>query len=199
MFSKHKDTRKFGFLEKLYGHWWMMLIEGILMIVLGALIAVIPGFRTLTVIIRLVGLERLIIGFFYLILSLRDSVSGFIISSQALVNLIIGFFLALMPGFFLSFFIFLLALWAFIAGIGMLINNRGDDHLSSRTIVGVLLIVFGVLAAVNPHQTAQIIVLIFAVMLIVFGGYLLNRSAAMHQTEKQIEKDRKGYDDYTIE
>jgi uncharacterized membrane protein HdeD (DUF308 family) len=199
MFSNHNKTQKYGFFEKLYGHWWMMLIEGILMIVLGALIAVIPGFRTLTVIIRLVGLERLIIGFFYLILSLRDPISGFIISGQAFVNLFLGFFLALMPGFFLSFFIFLLALWAFIAGIGMLINNRGEAHLTSRTVVGILLIVFGILAAVNPNQIAQIMVLIFAVLLIVFGGYLLNRSASMHQTEKQIEKDRKGYDDYTIE
>ena len=200
MFSTNKDQKQsLSFFDRLFGHWWMMFIEGILMIAVGIVIAAVPGFRTLTILIRLVGIERLIVGFFYLILSLRDPIAGILISGQALANLILGFFLALMPGFFLSIFIFLVAIWAFISGIGMIVQNRGPQRLTSRTVVGILLIAFGLFAGISPGHTANVLVLVFAVMIIVFGGYLLNRSTDMRKTEKKIAEDEKGYDDYTIE
>lgn len=200
MFSKNKDQKQnLSFFDRLFGHWWMMLIEGILMIVVGIVIAAVPGFRTLTILIRIVGIERLIVGFFYLILSLRDPIAGVLISGQAFVNLILGFFLSLMPGFFLSIFIFLVAIWAFISGIGMLVQNRGPQHLTSRTVIGILLIAFGLFAGISPGHTADLLVLVFAAMMIIFGGYLLNRSSDMHKIEKKIAEDEKGYDDYTIE
>lgn len=200
MFSTNKDHKQsLSFFDRLFGHWWMMFIEGVLMIAVGIVIAVVPGFRTLTILIRLVGIERLIVGFFYLILSLRDPIAGILISGQAFANLILGFFLALMPGFFLSIFIFLVAIWAFISGIGMLVQNRGPQRLTSRTVIGILLIAFGLFAGISPGHTANVLVLVFAVMIIVFGGYLLNRSVDMRKTEKKIAEDEKGYDDYTIE
>ena len=103
--------------------------------------------------------------------------------------MILGFFLALMPGFFLSIFIFLVAIWAFISGIGMLVQNRGPQHLTSRTVVGILLIAFGLFAGISPGHTADALVLVFAVMIIIFGGYLLNRSSEMHKTEKKIAEE----------
>lgn len=187
------------FIKNWFGQWQSLLTEGIMMVVLGAAILLLPGFHILSVVIRLIGIERLIVGVIALIAARRPG--GEWSTGRGVFNLVIGLILTVMPGFIVGFFLALVGFWAMAMGIGMLLAGAvlGPFWGTMRVMTAAVLIGFGLAAIFNPKGFIQFFVTILAVICIVVGIWMIGRSQRLHKEIEAWQKDAEGYTDYTVE
>ncbi len=182
-----------------FGKWQALLIEGILMAGLGAVILFLPGFHILSAVIRLIGIERLIVGVIALFAARRPD--GAWSAGRGVFNLAIGFVLAVMPGFVVGFFLALAGFWAIAAGLGMLLAGAvfGPFWGTLRMIAAAALFVFGLAAIFNPSGFIQFFVTILAVVCVIIGLWMISAALKLRQEAKTLQEEAEGYTDYTVE
>jgi uncharacterized membrane protein HdeD (DUF308 family) len=191
-------------LERSYGKWWLMLLDGLCYIALCAL-AIFNSNLALTLLVFVFGIYRGVMGALYLVSALiirykYGTSVGFSIG-RGIFDLVICAIFLLAPNVIVAFFIFIIAAWAIITGIFLLIisgNSEGFGRIA-KIIIGIALIAFGIYAFVNPMGPAGFFMLIIGLLLGVIGLFLVIQAIEMKKNYSQIKRSKQGYDDYKID
>lgn len=191
-------------LERSYGKWWLMLLDGLCFIGL-SLFAIFFSNQAITVLVFIFGVYRGIMGIIYIIsaLLMRHKYGnnvGFSLG-RGVFDLIICAIFLLVPNVIVTFFVIIIGIWAIITGIFLLIisANSGSVGKVIKIIFGIALIAFGIFAFVDPMGPASIIVMIVGAVFGILGIFLIIQSIVMKQTFTEIKKVKKGFEDYDIE
>lgn len=191
-------------LERSYGKWWLMLLDGLCFVAL-CIFAIFNSQLAITLLVFIFGIYRGIMGAIYIIAALvirrrHGSDVGFSLG-RGLFNLIICAIFLLLPNVIVSFFIFIIGIWAIITGIFLLIisANSGKVGKVVKIVIGVAMIAFGIYAFVDPIGPASMIVMIVGIAFGIVGIFLVLQSIIMKRTFTQIKQVKKGYEDYHIE
>ena len=200
------DQRGFtiDLLERFYGRWWLMLIDGLcLMIICG--ITLFNSQFILSLIIMLFGIYRGLMGIMYLatyfVMRYHYKTTEGYSLGRALLDLIIAAIFLFVPNVIISIFVIMIAIVALIAGIFVLVSSASRTGVKqmSRVILGGILIVFGIYAFFDPMGQSAIFGLVLGLVLGITGFFLVLQSIDMKKNYKLIKKQKKGYDDYHIE
>jgi len=191
-------------LERVYGKWWLMLLEGLCLIALCAM-TFVNSEVTLALFIFVLGVYRGIMGVVYIISSLiirhkYGSNVGFSLG-RGLFDLVVCAVFLLAPNVVITFFIIIIGIWAILTGIFLLVISGNFSGLGRfiQTVIGIALIAFGIYAFFDPLGQANIFVLILGLVLGIFGLFLVIQSIKMKKFYSKIKLENKGYDDYRIE
>lgn len=191
-------------LERSYGKWWLMLLDGLCFIVL-AIFAIFFSNHAITLLVFVFGVYRGIMAVIYIVTALMirqkyGANTGFSLG-RGIFDLIISAIFLLAPNVIVAFFIIIVGIWAIITGIFLLIisANSGSVGRIVKIVMGVALIGFGIYAFINPMGPATIIVMIVGIAFGIFGLFLVIQSIGMKRTFTQIKKVKKGYEDYHVE
>ncbi len=191
-------------LERSYGKWWLMLLDGLCFVAL-SIFAIFNSQLAITLLVFIFGIYRGIMGAIYIIAALvirkhNGSDVGFSLG-RGLFNLILSAIFLLLPNVIVSFFIFIIGIWAIITGIFLLVisANSGKVGKVVKIVVGVAMIAFGIYAFVDPMGPAGMIVTIVGIAFGIVGVFLVLQSIVMKRTFTQIKQVKKGYTDYHIE
>ena len=191
-------------LERSYGKWWLMLLDGLCFIAL-SVFAIFFSNQAITLLVFIFGVYRGIMGVVYIVSALMirhkyGANTGFSLG-RGIFDLIICAVFLLVPNVIVAFFIIIIGIWAIITGIFLLIisANSGTVGRIVKIVMGVVLIGFGIYAFINPMGPATIIVMIVGIAFGIFGLFLVIQSIGMKRTYTQIKKVKRGYEDYHIE
>ncbi len=191
-------------LERSYGKWWLMLLDGLCFIAL-SIFAIFFSNQAITLLVFIFGVYRGIMGIIYIISALvmrykYGAKMGFSLG-RGIFDLIICAIFLLVPTVIVAFFIIIIGIWAIITGIFLLIvsANSGNVGRIVKIIMGVALIGFGIYAFINPMGPATIIVMLVGIAFGIFGLFLVIQSIGMKRIDTQIKKVKRGYEDYHIE
>ncbi|MBU4539745.1 MAG: DUF308 domain-containing protein [Acetobacterium sp.] len=191
-------------LERSYGKWWLMLLDGLCFIAL-SIFAIFFSNQAITLLVFVFGVYRGIMGVVYIVSALMirhkyGANTGFSLG-RGIFDLIICAVFLLVPNVIVAFFIVIIGIWAIITGILLLIisANSGNVGRIVKIVMGVALIGFGIYAFINPMGPATIIVMLVGAAFGIFGLFLVIQSIGMKRTYTQIKKVKRGYEDYHIE
>jgi len=191
-------------LERSYGKWWLMLLDGLCFIAL-AIFAIFFSNQAITLLVFVFGVYRGIMALIYIVSALMirhkyGTNMGFSLG-RGIFDLIISAIFLLAPNVIVAFFIIIVGIWAIITGIFLLIisANSGSVGRIVKIVMGVALIGFGIYAFINPLGPATIIVMIVGIAFGIFGLFLVIQSIGMKRTFTQIKKVKRGYEDYHVE
>ncbi|AFA48073.1 DUF308 domain-containing protein [Acetobacterium woodii] len=203
---KQSEAKSLGvdLLERSYGKWWLMLLDGLCFLAL-CIFAIFNSQLAITLLVFIFGIYRGIMGAIYIIAALvirqrNGSDMGFSLG-RGLFNLILSAIFLLLPNVIVSFFIFIIGIWAIITGIFLLVisANSGKVGKVVKIVVGVAMIAFGIYAFVDPMGPAGMIVMIVGIAFGIVGIFLILQSIVMKRTFTRIKQVKKGYEDYHIE
>ncbi|MEM9790230.1 MAG: DUF308 domain-containing protein [Planctomycetota bacterium] len=163
-------------MQKLARDWWVLLIRGVLLVVLGLYALVMPG-QTLATFCLIFGLF-LIIDAVISIASGLGGGSGWAIG-RGLLTLIIGVIIVAAPAVFgavaavvLVYFVAAGLVIAGVAEIAAVVQHK--EHAGAWVFVqGVLSIAFGLLLALMPVVAAAALIMVAGIYAIVFGIALI--------------------------
>ena len=164
--------------EALASLWWMPLMRGILLVVVGILMFTQPG-TTLLSLLWFMGIYWIVDGLFSLIEGVRGHseksriwmfisgivsilAGGFILGNPLVAGLISGSFLTYLIGF-----------TVIISGLMMIFAGREKDGVRQWSvwglIMGILYVLFGLFVITHPLVTLASLVWIFSIWAIVAG------------------------------
>ena len=200
------DAKSFGvdMLERSYGKWWLMLLDGLCYIAL-CVLSIIYGSQALTLFVLIFGIYRGLMGALAIISALiirskyGSSVSFGI--ARGILDLLIAVLFLTNPSFVIKFIVFIIGMWGIISGIILLIasGRSGSAAKIVKIVIGILLIAFGIFAFVNPIGLANFFMMIIGLFLGVSGIFLVVQSINMKKNDSRIKHEKQGYDDYKIE
>ena len=164
--------------EALASLWWMPLMRGILLVIVGILMFTQPG-TTLLSLLWFMGIYWIVDGLFSLIEGVRGHseksriwmfisgivsilAGGFILGNPLVAGLISGSFLTYLIGF-----------TVIISGLMMIFAGREKDGVRQWSvwglIMGILYVLFGLFVITHPLVTLASLVWIFSIWAIVAG------------------------------
>ncbi len=166
-------------LETLARNWWAVALRGVLAIIFGVITFLLPGV-SLTVLAIWFGAYLLVDGVFAIISAVRAAEHhqrwGSLLL-EGIVDIIGGLISVILPAIAILGFVFLVAAWALISGVVEIVAAiRLRGHILNEwlmALAGVLSIIFGVLAAIQPLVAAITIAWIIAAYAVLFGILLL--------------------------
>ena len=125
-------------LDRAYGKWWMMLLEGISLVVICGMTLFLPDV-TLSFLVMVIGIYRVAMGVFYLIVGIANRVeygvsNGFSFG-RGIVDILVGAAFLLWPATIISFFVVLVGIWAIITGIVLLGESANPMRLASLALI----------------------------------------------------------------
>ena len=192
------------FLEKAYGKWWMMLVEGLIFLILSGITLFNPEI-TIKFIVYIIGVSRIVVGLIYLILVIASRMKygafgGFSIV-RGVSDIFIGLIFCLSPNFIVSFFMLLIGFFALIIGAIILFFgfNLDGGWKWSTIILGGLIACFAIFALFNPLDFAEVFILILGFVFGVSGIFLMIRSFAVKKKLEEMIKLETGFTDYKVE
>lgn len=150
--------------------WRDATIAGILLLVMG-LLMIMSGYHSLKWILMFAGVIMLITG----AIATFDSMNygNTIGALMGVVGAAIGLALIAVPNFFADALMVILAIALIIVGAMTLFDSQAEENPKSKTIslaVGVLLLIMGVYSLLNLHDTADIVIRIIGVVLVLSGA-----------------------------
>lgn len=191
-------------LDKAYGRWWMMLLEGLCLIAICGLTLFMPN-ATLAFLVMVIGIYRIAMGVFYLIVGIANRVeygtgNGFSFG-RGIVDLAVGAVFLIWPDFIISAFLIIVAIWAVIMGIILLVMGGSSEGFGRiiKIVIGVLLIAFGIFTFINPGTQAVFFLVILGIVLGILGFFFVVQSFSMKKSYKAMKKLNEGYKDYDIQ
>lgn len=191
-------------LERAYGKWWLMLLEGLCLIAL-CVVTIVNNSLAPILLIIIFGIYRGLMGVIYIIMAVMSrfrngSSMGFSLG-RGIFDLVICAIFLLVPNSIVTFFIIIIGLWAIVTGIFLLISSGNSTDLGKiiKIVIGVALIAFGIYAFFDPLGQASIFIMIPGIVLGIFGFFLVVQSLGMRKHYSKIRLENKGYDDYRID
>lgn len=205
-----KPTLSAGYqlLSQIYYKWWMMLIEGIGVILLGAyagLLAYRAWFNSSFVLpyslITILGLFLAVFGIVYIVLAsqaAKHQESVGLLRARGVIEAFIGAILMMTPNLSAGLLLMMISMFSLIAGFSLIFTNRySGAKRVIRLIVGLILIFMS--TSFFTLQGLPYIYTITAAILIIFGGYLIYNCIGFRKAVMEVEKEERGFTDYTIE
>jgi uncharacterized membrane protein HdeD (DUF308 family) len=191
-------------LERAYGRWWLMLLDGLcLMIICG--ITLFQRHFAITLMVNLFGIYRGFMGIMYLITYFvfrkkYETAMGASLG-RGIFDLIVAAIFLLFTNTIIKFFIVIIGIVAIFAGVLMLGSTRNSmgNSVIIKLIVGVILLAFGIFSLFNPSGQMDFYGLLLGIVLGISGFSLVVQSFSMRKNYKEIKKVKKGYDDYHVE
>lgn len=197
-------NRGIGLLDRVYGKWWMMLLEGISLVIICGLTLFMPHV-TLQFLVMIIGIYRVAMGVFYGIVGIASRVeygnNGGFSLGRGVVDILVGGIFLLWPTMIVSVFLVIVGFWAIITGIIVLVSGGGSTGIWKivKIIVGILLIAFGIFTFVNPVEQAVIFLIFMGVILGILGVFFIVQSFKMKKAIQELKKLNQGYQDYDIQ
>jgi uncharacterized membrane protein HdeD (DUF308 family) len=163
----------------LIGNWWALALRGLAAIVFALLAFSWPGMTALALIV-LFGAYALIDGIFALIAALREARvhghSGALLL-EAILDLIIAAICFIWPGTALIALVYLIAIWAIITGVALILAGMALVRLSGELLVlagGLLSVLLGIVLVVHPAIGAIALAWWLGLYALLFGIALLS-------------------------
>lgn len=168
-----------------------LIIRGIVSVVIGITIIVVPDL-TLPVVIQglgalmvLDGLVAMLINYF----SKTKRQSVFIIIPRGTSNLIFGAILLLFPALMVNLFVFLIGFILIFAGFTQFASQISGRSLMGTSwiiiIISILAFVAGIVFITKPFESAQTMLIIFGVMIALYGVGEIMWSFKVRKYQKQ--------------
>lgn len=154
---------------------WVNVIRSILAILLGLVLILWPG-ATLAVILVFFPIFVMIDGFSAIVIGMHTAKEGKWLSfvPMGILEILIGVFILFWPDLTITAFIFLMALWAFVLGLGEFFIAIADDKLKPvfrilYAVGGVLTFVLGICVISYPLMTSAVLIWLFGVFFLIYG------------------------------
>ncbi|WKY47118.1 DUF308 domain-containing protein [Eubacteriaceae bacterium ES3] len=191
-------------LERAYGRWWLMLLDGLcLMIICG--ITLFERQFALLFMVKLFGVYRGFMGIMYLITyfvykSKYQTTMGASLG-RGIFDLVVAAIFLLFTSTMIKFFIVIIGIAALFSGVLLLGSSRNNTGSGAivKIVIGVMLLAFGIFSLFNPSGQMDFYGLLLGIVLGISGFFLALQSFSMRKNYKEIKKAKKGYDDYHIE
>lgn len=198
----------YQFLSQIYYKWWMMLIEGIGVILLGAyagLLAYDTWSDTAIPVpfsfIQILGMFLAVFGIVYILLAgqaAKHQDSAGLLRTRGVIEAFIGAMLMITAPLAYITLLPMISFFSLIAGFSLIFTNRySGAKRVIRLIVGLVLIFMS--TSFFTLQGMTYIYTITAAILIVFGAYLIYNCLGFRKAVMEVEKEERGFTDYTIE
>jgi uncharacterized membrane protein HdeD (DUF308 family) len=175
--------------------WWLPVLRGVLMIVLGLLLLVEP-LGTLVALVWVFGVFAVVDGAVVLLQALlaRGRPGFGWLVAEGLVSIGFGALIMLWPDVTALVLFYLLALWVLVLGVTAVIvavtQYRARDLAWSGTLVfGLIAFLFGLLLAIKPQGTVDVILTVYGLFAFVAGVVMLVSGFATRSLSRQLAAD----------
>ena len=175
--------------------WWLPVLRGVLMIVLGLLLLVEP-LGTLVALVWVFGVFAVVDGAVVLLQALlaRGRPGFGWLIAEGLVSIGFGALIMLWPDVTALVLFYLLALWVLVLGVTAVIvavtQYRARDLAWSGTLVfGLIAFLFGLLLAIKPQGTVDVILTVYGLFAFVAGVVMLVSGFATRSLSRQLTAD----------
>lgn len=175
--------------------WWLPVLRGVLMIVLGLLLLVEP-LGTLVALVWVFGVFAVVDGAVVLLQALlaRGRPGFGWLVAEGLVSIGFGALIMLWPDVTALVLFYLLALWVLVLGVTAVIvavtQYRARDLAWSGTLVfGLVGFLFGLLLAIKPQGTVDVILTVYGLFAFVAGVVMLVGGFATRSLSRQLAAD----------
>jgi uncharacterized membrane protein HdeD (DUF308 family) len=172
--------------------WWLPVLRGVLMIVLGLLLLVEP-LGTLVALVWVFGVFAVVDGAVVLLQALlaRGRPGFGWLLAEGLVSIGFGALIMLWPDVTALVLFYLLALWVLVLGVTAVIvavvQYRARDLAWSGTLVfGLVGFLFGLLLAIKPQGTVDVILTVYGLFAFVAGVVMLVSGFATRSLGRQL-------------
>jgi uncharacterized membrane protein HdeD (DUF308 family) len=174
--------------------WWLVLVEGIVLALLGLVLLVAPG-ASLSLLVWLVGIYLLIAGIFRIIGIFLDSSSWGWKLAAGILCLIAGLAILSNPlwstTLLSTWLVILVGLLAMLQGVaGLIVAFQGGGWgMGALSVVGIL---FGLFLVINPLIGVATLTLILAIFMLIGGvgavvqAFRMRREAAAGQQSRRV-------------
>ncbi|WP_431835580.1 HdeD family acid-resistance protein [Cellulomonas sp. Y8] len=172
--------------------WWLPVLRGVLMVVLGLLLLVEP-LGTLVALVWVFGVFAVVDGAVVLMQALlaRGRPGFGWLVAEGLVSIGFGALIMLWPDVTALVLFYLLALWVLVLGVTAVIvavtQYRARDLAWSGTLVfGLIGFLFGLLLAIKPQGTVDVILTVYGLFAFVAGVVMLVSGFATRSLSRQL-------------
>jgi len=172
--------------------WWLPVLRGVLMIVLGLLLLVEP-LGTLVALVWVFGVFAVVDGAVVLMQALlaRGRPGFGWLVAEGLVSIAFGALIMLWPDVTALVLFYLLALWVLVLGVTAVVvavtQYRARDLAWSGTLVfGLIGFLFGLLLAIKPQGTVDVILTVYGLFAFVAGIVMLVSGFATRSLSRQL-------------
>jgi len=183
--------------------WWLLLIKGFILILLGLIIMFNPR-QTLLVISIYMGISLIITGITLLLISaeLKKAMENWTMRlAEGLLDIVFGFFLLAHPDVSLQIIPILIGFWVIFYGVLILAGSfQFSDSMKVRKkailIVGIVTIILGFIIAFNPNITIVTIGILIGIPVLIIGFAnlffainLKNLDQGSHMNKSNVENE----------
>ena len=179
---------------RLFRHWWLFVVRGVLAIIFGVLALIWPG-PTKYILIVLFGAFVLVDGIFTVAAGItfhQYFERWWAVLLEGLAGILLGFLTYLWPGLTALVLVYLIAAWAVITGILEIVAaiqfRRVIAGEWAMILIGLLSIVFGVLLAVFPAVGAVSLVWLIGIYAVADGIMQIIFAFRLRSIRRDIEQ-----------
>ncbi|WP_308168994.1 HdeD family acid-resistance protein [Cellulomonas hominis] len=172
--------------------WWLPVLRGLLMIVLGLLLLVEP-LGTLVALVWVFGVFAVVDGAVVLMQALlaRGRPGFGWLVAEGVVSIAFGVVIMLWPDVTALVLFYLLALWVLVLGVTAVVvavtQYRARDLAWAGTLVfGLIAFLFGLLLAIKPQGTVDVIVTVYGLFAFVAGVVMVVSGFATRSLGRQL-------------
>jgi uncharacterized membrane protein HdeD (DUF308 family) len=187
--AQDSDGRLAAVLQRV---WWLPVLRGVLLVVLGLLLLVEP-LGTLVALVWVFGLFAVADGLVVLLeaLMVRGRPGFGWVVAQGLVSIGFGALIMLWPGMTALVLYYLLALWVLVLGVTAVVVAVTQYRARNLAWVGTLLFgligfLFGLLLAIKPQGTVEVILTVYGLFAFVAGAAVLVAGFATRSLGRQL-------------
>ena len=160
-------------IEEIRKNWWLLLVRGLLVLVLGIFAIYSPG-AVLATFLLYIGIVALLGGVFTIIATLfskdSDKMTGIL---EGLLYLVIGVLFLWSPLFVVASIIYFIAIWALVSGIMQIVSAIRLRKIISNEwigiVSGIISILFALILFFNVVESANAVIMTFGVFAIISG------------------------------
>lgn len=178
--------------------WWLPVLRGVLLLVLGLLLLVEP-LGTLVALVWVFGVFAVADGVVVLLQALlaRGRPGFGWVVAQGLVSIGFGALIMLWPGVTALVLYYLLALWLLVLGVTALVVaatqfRARDLAWVGTTMLGLIGFLFGLLLAIKPQDSLQVILTVYGLFAFVAGAVVVVTGFATRSLGRQLAAASRG-------
>lgn len=175
-----------------YSNRWMQLFYSLLIFLFG-LVAIIHPDATLDILAIFFSYILLAGGFLQIIFSFTVKIRGlnkpWVFGLNGIIDMVIGILIISFPSKSIELFVYIVAVWLILFGIGQIVVMISQPHKFPRKylilLCGVLLVILGVSLILNPYKGETTLAYMIGVLALITGVVMFIRTLGLIQLEKR--------------
>jgi uncharacterized membrane protein HdeD (DUF308 family) len=155
----------------LIGNWWALALRGLAAVLFGLIAILLPGLTTLALILFF-GAYALVDGVFALAATRGRAGRSRALLVEAVLDLVIGVICILWPARALVVVIYLIALWAVLTGVALILAGIALTRLAGEVLLGIsglLSVLLGIILFVHPEVGVIALAWLLGTYALLFG------------------------------